>query len=71
MHPTSWPTGAKKPKTRKASLPKGVALLNFFDAISVRAAVDSLSPLNERGAAQHEVKDYDDFFAQVNSPFRQ
>jgi hypothetical protein len=29
--------------------PKGVGLLNFFDAISLRAAVDPLSPLNATG----------------------
>ncbi len=36
----------------RIALPKGVGLLNFFDAISVRAAVDPLSPLNQAGKAQ-------------------
>jgi dienelactone hydrolase len=34
------------------ALPPGVGLLNFFDAISVRAAVNPLSPLNTPGEAQ-------------------
>ncbi len=36
----------------RIALPKGVGLLNFFDAISIRAAVDPLSPLNQAGKAQ-------------------
>ena len=36
----------------RIALPKGVGLLNFFDAITLRAAVDPLSPLNQAGAAQ-------------------
>ena len=36
----------------RIALPKGVGLLNFFDALSIRAAVDPLSPLNQAGAAQ-------------------
>lgn len=34
------------------SLPAGIGMLNFFDAISLRAAVDPLSPLNAAGEAQ-------------------
>ncbi|MFN8466715.1 MAG: hypothetical protein U0X20_14245 [Caldilineaceae bacterium] len=36
----------------RIALPKGVGMLNFFDAISVRAAVDPLSPLNQAGKGQ-------------------
>jgi hypothetical protein len=34
------------------ALPPGVGLLNFFDAISLRAAVDPMSPRNAQGATQ-------------------
>jgi hypothetical protein len=34
------------------ALPPGVGMLNFFDALSLRAAIDPLSPLNTPGAAQ-------------------
>jgi len=34
------------------SLPTGVGMLNFFDALSLRAAVDPLSPLNAAGEPQ-------------------
>jgi dienelactone hydrolase len=36
----------------RIALPAGVGLLNFFDALSLRVAVDPLSALNEPGAAQ-------------------
>ena len=36
----------------KFSLPPGIGLLNFFDAISLRAAIDPLSPLNAPGKPQ-------------------
>jgi hypothetical protein len=34
------------------ALPPGVGMLNFFDAVSLRAAIDPLSPHNAAGAAQ-------------------
>jgi hypothetical protein len=34
------------------ALPPGVGLLNFFDTLSIRAAVDPMSPLNAEGLAQ-------------------
>lgn len=34
------------------SLPRGAGLFNFFDAISLRAAIDPLSPLNAGGKPQ-------------------